>query len=234
MDNILSLPSNAYRAFSHLVTANQAKNVILDPLTTIIRLAILKFKENGTKIGINQHQISYYSPTDMQGVYRFFCGDKRSDLHNLYQPIRKATEWYNNGDNPKHKYIFAVAHQGLVKLKENYYTKYTNSDNSTYMMLASFDNILTGKQKDIYNSVSPEKGEEVKQELMDNSNNIIHQSLRQLWNENDISVAFELLKKMEEADDEVTINGCIKSLSEFLQSKDTLVEQIVVKNSVSL
>ena len=46
---------------------SKIKNLILEPLCVILRLALLQYKDKGTKLSVN---------------------------HNLYHPILKATEWY--------------------------------------------------------------------------------------------------------------------------------------------
>ena len=71
------------------------KNFILDPLSCVIRLAILSFKPSGTKISITRNKISYNEPSILQGTIRWSQGDNRDDLHNIYNPLKKATEWFD-------------------------------------------------------------------------------------------------------------------------------------------
>ena len=239
--DIFSLPGVAYRAFANISFANQIKNVILDPLTTIVRLSLLAYMPKGTKIGIDRHQIIYYTPDSLQGIYRFCYGDKRTDLHNLYQPIKKATHWYDYENEGQLQYIFDTAHTGLVRLKDNYGMK-DNNDNSTsydsgastYMSLTIFDNILTGKQNELYDSITPEKAEALRKELMTTSDNVIHTQLKNLWTSDDINIVFSLLKKIEDSDDQTSKNSYIKVTQEFLESKDKLVYGIVKKHTDSL
>lgn len=230
---IISLPSTALNALSNVLNANQSKNVILDPFTTIVRLSLLYVLPQGTKIGIYDHQITYYTPGDLQGLYRFFRGDKRSDLHNLFQPIRKSVDWYDRS-NEKIKYIFDLAHSGLVKLKDNYHTSNTNSDNSTYITLNVFDNILMGRQDDLYESITPERAEVIKRELETSVDNAIHTNLRKMWSEHDINAVYDLLNKVSSEDDSVSRNELIEVIKKFLETKDNIVKKIIDKNTKSL
>lgn len=233
MSQLINLPSSAFNALINVLNANQSKNVILDPFTTIVRLSILSVLPKGTKIGIFNHQIIYYNPGDLQGIYRFFRGDKRSDLHNLHHPIKKSIEWYDRKDK-KIDYIFELAHDGLVKLKDNYHVDNINSDNSTYITLTVFDNILRGKQNEMYESITPERAEKLKKELETSTDNAIHSCLKKLWTEHDIAVVFDLLKKINMEDDTASKTELIEVIKQFLETKDSLVNKIIERNTKSL
>ncbi len=62
----------------------QDKNIIIDPMSCLIKLSIIKFFPIGTKISIGDNMITILDPGLMQGTYRFVKGDGREDLHNLY------------------------------------------------------------------------------------------------------------------------------------------------------
>jgi hypothetical protein len=232
LEDIFSVSNSAYKVVTNLVSANQPKHVILDPLTTVIRLALLSFKPKGTKIGIVHHQIVYYYPTVFQGVARFVYGDKRADLHNLHQPIKKASEWYNHNTDSKLKYIFNVGHRGLVQLKDNYDNVNNNYDSSTYMSLCILDNILTGKQTEIYDSVTPEKAEQIQREQSEQLDNLIHSKLKKLWDDSDIEIVYNLLNKIDKSED--PSDQHMEVLEKFLQGKDNIVSKIIVRHTTSL
>jgi len=95
------------------------KNSIIEPLICLIRLAILEFKPYGTKISIYNNRIIYNEPNLLQGAVRWSNGDSRDDLHNIYHPISKASEWYDiNDTNIKNIFIYSI--RGLEKLKLSY------------------------------------------------------------------------------------------------------------------
>ena len=96
----------------------EVKHYVLDPLTCIIRCAILSFKPKGTKISICENKISFCDPTFLQGTIRWGSGDKREDLHNIYQPILKSTQWYVK-ENEDIRNIFRLSKKGF-DLKVNY------------------------------------------------------------------------------------------------------------------
>ena len=78
--------------------SGKEKNLILDPMSCFIKLGILAYKLPGTKISITKNKISFHEPNIFQGPIRWSNGDNRNDLHNLHNPLLKATEWYDYND----------------------------------------------------------------------------------------------------------------------------------------
>lgn len=138
---MLATLSNATSAFTNIssfLKLKHEKNMILDPLTSIIRISILSFKEDGTKISINNNKISYCPPGLFQGTIRLAYGDNREDLHNLYNPIIKATEWFEPDKIIRNLFIHSI--QGLKLLRKSY------SKNSTiYHTLRLYQDLLKYK-----------------------------------------------------------------------------------------
>ena len=118
MENLKKNPM-FQKMYSKLITLfEKNKNYyIIEPLTCIIRLGILSYKEIGTKISISNHKISYHEPSVFQGSIRWSLGDNRKDLAYLYIPIKQAIQLYGNSKN---MILFTKAIQGLQKLKKSY------------------------------------------------------------------------------------------------------------------
>ena len=114
---------NAYQGANALLNVvlygKQEKNLILEPLTCMIRLATLHFKADKTKISIANNRISYNDPNLFQGTVRWSYGDNRNDLHNLHNPITKATQWYDLSC-AEIRYLFSLSIKGLKKLMLSY------------------------------------------------------------------------------------------------------------------
>ena len=94
------------------------ENTRLDPLTTLIKLAILPFKPEGTKLSIDNNYIFYSENTLYQFAVRTYYGDSYNDLRDITKPLHKAVAWYF--DDAKMKYLFDNAINGLEKLKQTY------------------------------------------------------------------------------------------------------------------
>ena len=140
------------------LTNNMQKN-ILDPLSTIIKLAVLGKKEIGCKISIKNNQIFIQENGMFQGVARYYLGVTKNDIHYLSLPIEIACKRYLTTEKIKIYLdittIFKSAQQGLIKLMETYVTypiivhclKYYNSIIDKYLHLISCDNIIENQIK---------------------------------------------------------------------------------------
>jgi hypothetical protein len=97
---------------------------ILDPLSVIIKLAILSNKEIGTKICITSNIIYLQEPGPFQALCRFIFNSNKTDIQYLYNPIELACQTYLTKQciqqNPKIKDLFKCAQNGILKLMETY------------------------------------------------------------------------------------------------------------------
>ena len=80
------------------MTIPDSHHYILDPLTVIVKLAILSFKPPGTKITISENKVQFQSPGPWQSLCRYVYSNTKSDLHYLYNPIYFACELYLSED----------------------------------------------------------------------------------------------------------------------------------------
>jgi hypothetical protein len=97
---------------------------ILDPLSVIIKLAILSNKQVGTKICISRNIIYFQEPGIFQGFCRYLLKTNKTDLQYMYNPIELACQHYLSKSsiqqNPKLKDLFKCAQNGILKLIETY------------------------------------------------------------------------------------------------------------------
>ncbi len=199
---------------------SEVKNYVLDPLTCIIRCAILSFKPVGTKLSISNNKISFVDPNFLQGTIRWTYGDKREDLHNIYNPIVKSTQWYKV-DNPHILNIFKLAKKGLEKLKQSY------EENSIIThSLSLYINIM-----DMFINNNNECLRDISKSD-ENNDNKIYKELRELWSESQISIVDNILKQME--NDAANRIEWFQALDIILKSKEKNVYEIIKKNTTTL
>ena len=67
---------------------NDIKLYLLDPLSVIIKLAILGNKPNGTKIMISNNIIYYQEPGPFQALCRILYKSNKTDLQYLFNPLK--------------------------------------------------------------------------------------------------------------------------------------------------
>ncbi len=97
---------------------------LLDPLSVIIKLAILSNKPIGTKICILNNLIHIQEVGPFQSFVRYWLKNNKSDLHYLYNPIEIACDNFLSMDiideYPTIISLFNSALKGIDKLKETY------------------------------------------------------------------------------------------------------------------
>ena len=110
-----------------ILSYNKTDNLhlfILDPLSVIIKLAILSNKPIGTKLCIDDNIIYLQEPGPFQSVCRFILKNNKTDIHYLYNPIEIACNNYLNENSikqhPQITELFKCAQLGLLKLIETY------------------------------------------------------------------------------------------------------------------
>jgi len=100
------------------------KLFILDPLSVIIKLAILSNKPVGTKILIQNNIIYFQEPGMFQGICRVFFNSNKTDLQYIYNPIQLACQTFLTKEfvnkTPRIKNLFMCAQNGIKKLIETY------------------------------------------------------------------------------------------------------------------
>ena len=99
---------------------------ILDPLSVIIKLAIISNKPIGTKMRIDSNVIYLQEPGLFQALCRYILNSTKTDMQYLYNPIELACRHFLSKNaiqqNPKIKDLFKCALNGIHKLIETYKT----------------------------------------------------------------------------------------------------------------
>lgn len=181
------------------------KNLILEPLTVIFRLAILKYKPPYTKLSIRDNSIVYQENTYNQGFLRMMEGDTREDLHNLYHPILKSIEWY---PYDKYKFIYDECIIGLGIL------------NSVYDRNSTIRHTLSH-----YISVIQSKGNNDEEVII----NPIIDKLKEIWTFSEIQSAISLLKLINE---DINREIYLESLELILHNKETFIHDLLKKKNI--
>ena len=195
-------------------SSSREKNAILDPLSCMVRLAILAFKPKGTKISFSNNKISFHEPCIMQGPIRWSQGDNREDLHNLFQPIKKALMWYDI-KNENIKFIFKLSVLGIRRLQTSY----------------TYNSLITHSLEHYYTYIETRLDKSVETEAIDN--NKLFKQLRTLWSDNEINIMYNILTELKNSTKE-NYEPMIKALESILTHKEKLVNDIILEHSTLL
>jgi len=146
------LPFQPTKAFSMLYNTfvyNKQKDkidMILEPLQSMIQLALLSVCPVGTKLRIKENILYLQSPNIAQPFVRWYNADKKDDLYFLYAVIKRFIKWYNPALNEKsimpielYQLIIAMSIEGL----SNLFKTYTTSDSNTVIhVIQMYKNLL--------------------------------------------------------------------------------------------
>ena len=187
---------------------------IIEPLTCMMRLAILSFKPVGTKICIYDNSIYIQEPSFLQGTLRWISGDNRNDLHYLLLPITKALIKWDPIENDAITNIYKLAIKGLVKLKSGYNCLYTSS--------------LTSHSIDLYINLIKDRlnGKPPNEDMEDISN--YNNFFDKLWTTEQILLINNLFIETEKNTTDVT--NYLEAIENILSTKIRLSKEIVVRN----
>ena len=129
------ITSGAMHSLKCIFQKKKERNVIIDPFSCLVKLSLIRYLDEGTKISIYQNRLNFNAPSYMQGLVRFMYGDNREDLHNILLPIQKCVEWYWNENNADMVYMFNNAVLGLKFLKNSYSTYATIQHTLDYYII---------------------------------------------------------------------------------------------------
>lgn len=209
--------------YSYLNRENSTLNIklyILDPLSVIIKLAIIAKKPIGTKIVIRNNIISFHEPSYFQPIFRYFNNVNKLDLHYLYNPIQNACVYFlthfqsNQEKHERIQQLFKTAQLGIKNLIETYKSCHMIHVclNYYYSMISNYlenhETTMVLFHKDIMTSLYTEQ---------------IVSHLHEIWNEKRLKIVLDLIEFLS---DESSENN-ISSLENIMQDIDIISQQIM-------
>ena len=225
--NPLSIKEKVYNFFSSLFSNDSKPDSIIEPLTCLIRLSILEYKPVGTKISVNNNKIQYNDPNILQGAIRWSNGDAREDLHNIFNPIRKAVEWFDK-DQEEIAHIFDCSVKGLYRLKKSYHHNSVISHSIQYYI-------------DYINNNLNNENSNNKDKKMNNETNTLYLKLKEFWTPREIIIINNLFLELENnrqknEDDNFNTqqDTLIKAIETLLSSKEEAVSKLLFNTTTYL
>jgi hypothetical protein len=187
------------------------KNYLLDPLSVIIKLAILSNKPVGTKILIKNNVLYFQEPGMFQSLCRIIYSTNKTDLQYMYNPIQIACQNFLTKEfvkqTPRIKNLFTCAQNGIKKLIETYKT-----NSIICLTLNYFHVIITNHVEQVYNETIFHKDgitSMYTKELVEELNN--------LWSQEKIKVILDLITFL--TNDKSASNN-VKSLENIMENND--------------
>jgi len=194
------------------------KSFVLDPLSVIIKLAILGNKPIGTKILIQNNVVYLQEPGPFQAFCRIFYKSNKTDLQYMYNPIQNACQIFLTKEyiqkTPRIKNLFICAQIGIKKLIETY-----KMCPIIGLSLNYYYTIITNHVDQIYNETIFHK------DFMTSlyTPEIVSEVSNQ-WTEEKIKVVLDLISFL--TNDAMASNN-VKSLENIMENIDKNMHQIL-------
>lgn len=197
---------------------------LLDPLTTMIKLAILAYKPSRTKIAIANNRITFQDPDYLQGIWRWTYGNTKFEVHHLLNPIIKAVKRYDIS-NPHIKNIFQLAVLGLDKLKSTYNNNSSVVCHSLDLYMTIINNVL---QKEKKNAKADSKTDTIFNSLQEDQEILNHLSIFQnLWSDDEIGLISDMLNQCKT--DDTAVTTYLLSINNILDMKDARAKELLLQ-----
>ena len=185
------------------------KNLILEPISCIMKVILLQHKQEGNKFSVNNNAILFNEPSLGQGFLRSIYGDCREDLHNLYYPILRCVQWYSHED-PHFKYFYQECKKGLLLLIDVY-----DNNSTIHHTLSHYISIIEGNKDDNLNS------EKI---------NPIIDTLHEIWTPGEINASYDLLMLIQKNKNK---DIYLKALEDIVTSKESFINDYIQKISTT-
>ena len=196
-----------------------SSNQILEPFSTLLKLAIISYKSDGTKIAIYKNKLYIQEPGITQGTSRYVYGNSREEIHHLLKPLMRCVNLYPLDDNPELKQIYEQAIIGIKKLKESY-----NKESSTVCFtLDLYIQILNQTMEE--NSVhvdSFEKSQNLDDlALSTNTKLNLEKIFEGIWTTNDINLVSSMFVTVNTAEE--CRDSYLKGIENIIKAKETII-----------
>ncbi len=216
-----------------------SKQQILEPITSIVKITLLHFKSDNSKISIRNHGLHYDDPSDkyisfQHAIDRKLRGDSREDISVLNEMITNYLDWYiiNNSDRQsREKFIeiIRMATDGFRKLQSTYVKQnYTNSN--VTLVLQYYINLITSVLDDIDRYKEIEEFRNCTSYIARTEMNIIDiENIKKMWSEDETNEIYSDLMFCFTNKHNDFVNAKVLGLMNVLQKKDDYFKETIRK-----
>ena len=196
------------------------KTFILDPLSVIVKLAILSNKPVGTKLLIQNNIIYFQVPGIFQSITRMVYKSNKTDLQFIYNPINIACSHFLSKQfvekTPKIKSLFLCAQNGIKKLIETY-----KSCSIITITLNYYYVLFTNHIGNTYNSTMF-----VKDNLTCYYTETINDAFSKQWTNEKIKVILDIITFLQKNENPNNVKSLENIMEEIDQNTQNIISEI--------
>ena len=196
------------------------KTVILDPLSVIVKLAILSNKPIGTKLLIQNNVIYFQEPGPFQSIARMVYKSNKTDLQYIFNPVNIACNYFLSKQfsdkTPRIKNLFLCAQNGLKKLMETY-----KSCSIITITLNYYYSLLTNHINQTYNETMF-----VKDNLTCYYSQTVNETFNKQWTDEKIKVVLDIIAFLLKIDNPNNVKSLETIMDDIDKNTQSLVNNI--------
>ena len=162
MNTLFNLPPVQMKTLYNSVIPHKTKektDMILEPLQSMIQIAMLGVSPIGTKLAIYENILHLQTPSIVQPLSRWYYCDKKDDLYFLFQVIKRFIKWYGPKSSKTpinlelYQLIVTMSSKGLMNLIETY----QKTESTSIIQVIQMYNDILVNNNNIYESpkISP-------------------------------------------------------------------------------
>ena len=205
-------------------------DMILEPLQSMIQLALLSVCPVGTKLRIKENILYLQMPNLAQPLVRWYNADKKDDLYFLYAVIKRFITWYNSTLHAKsimsqelYQLIITMSIEGL----NNLFKTYTASDSNTVIhVIQMYKNLLEYNNDKIM----------IEDYIVDGENKInideVFEKIITIYDENILDVIYYSLLQAQAETEIHHRNNMIDGLNMMLNKYNLIIKEWIQLNLV--
>lgn len=228
------LQSSSFNMIFNVFTYAKPKgkiDTILEPLQSMIQLALLSICPVGTKLRIQENILYLQSPTIIQPFSRWYHSDKKDDLYFLYSVIKRFIKWYhpvNNKNSPVSQELYQLIITMSIEGLNNLFKTYSTSDtNAVIHVIQMYKNLLEFNNDKIL----------LDEFILDADKNKINidevfEKIIEIYEKPLLNVIFDILVLVKHEHDINTQNNIMDGLNLILYKNNRLIKEWIQLNLV--
>lgn len=221
MNTLLNLqPQQLKNLYSYLAIYKTKDNInmVLEPLQSMIQLALLSSLPIGTKLAINENILYLQNPSIMQPINRWLNIDTKNDVYYLFQVIKRFVSWYNpktNTTSPISNELYQLLISMTIKGLDNLIKTYQSNNTAIIQVISMYKVILSSDSSfDVDKQIVSPDGVNIDE---------IFINITKLYSKNLINIIYNTLLMINSEEKLEYINNYIDGLNLIMDKNNKLI-----------
>lgn len=247
MNKLFILEPQQVKSLYNSIILNKKDSIdmILEPLQSMIQLALLSVSPIGTKLVIQNNILQLQNPSFVQPLSRWYNSDKKENLYYLFSVIKRFTNWYNpliNSNSP----INITLYQLILKMSllgfDNLIKTYNTANNANiiqviqmYRSILEFgDNFLDINNPStlITYNLNTNKVSSPVLSPKPNSIDTIFENIIEIYDDHLIISIYNILLIIQKEKDSIYINNYIVGIDNIMSKNNKLIHEWIKINLI--